>query len=101
MAGKGIPSPLLAIQHQLILGDDTFVEQHCRNKTHEELRECSKAHWRSLTLPLADYKQRYSNRNEAMAQAYKSGAYTMAHIAESFDVHYMTVSRAVREAEEK
>ena len=35
----------------------------------------------------------------AMAQAYKSGAYTMAQIAGHFGVHYMTVSRAVRSAE--
>jgi transposase len=29
-------------------------------------------------------------------EAYNSGAYTMADIAEHFGVHYMTVSRAVR-----
>jgi len=30
-----------------------------------------------------------------MAQAYLSGAYTMAEIEQHFAVHYMTVSRAV------
>jgi transposase-like protein len=34
-----------------------------------------------------------------MAQAYASGAYTMAEIARHFGVHYMTVSRAVRQFE--
>ena len=34
-----------------------------------------------------------------MAGAYLSGAYAMAMIAEHFDVHYMTVSRAVRKIE--
>jgi hypothetical protein len=31
-----------------------------------------------------------------MVAAYQSAAYTMAEIARFFDVHYMTVSRAVR-----
>jgi transposase-like protein len=34
-----------------------------------------------------------------MVAAYQSGAYTMAEIARYFDVHYMTLSRAVRAAE--
>ena len=101
MAGKGALSPLLATRHQLILGDDAFVEQHHRNEAREELRELSKAHRRSLAPSLANYQKRYAGRNEAMAQAYQSGAYTMAAIAEHFGVHYMTVSRAVRAFEGK
>ena len=50
-------------------------------------------------MPLDDYRQRYRNRNEAMARAYLSGAYTMSEIGEHFGVHYMTVSRAVRQFE--
>lgn len=37
---------------------------------------------------------------QAIAQAYLSGAYTMAEIGGHFGVHYMTVSRAVRKFEE-
>lgn len=96
MAGKGLPSPLDNVRHQLLLGDDAFVEQYREDKKPEELREVSRAHRRSLALPLSEYQQRYSERNEAMAQAYLSGAYTMAEIGEYFGVHYMTVSRAVR-----
>lgn len=33
----------------------------------------------------------------AMAAAYASGNYTMQQIAEGFDVHYSTVSRAVKQ----
>lgn len=99
MAGKDIPSPLLATRHQLILGDDDFIEQHHQNKLSEEMRELSKAHRRSLALTLDQYQQSFTDRNQAMAQAYKSGAYTMGQIADFFDVHYMTVSRAVRENE--
>jgi transposase len=35
-----------------------------------------------------------------MAAVYVSGAYTLQAIAASFGVHYSTVSRAVRRAEE-
>ncbi len=43
---------------------------------------------------------RPSNISEAMAQAYLSGAYTMAEIGWYFGMHYMMVSRAVKKAEE-
>ncbi|MGC1951230.1 MAG: hypothetical protein WA970_01310 [Gammaproteobacteria bacterium] len=58
-----------------------------------------KAQRRSVALSLANYRQRFSTRDEAMARAYLSGAYTMAKIGQHFGVHYMTVSRAVRKFE--
>jgi len=51
-------------------------------------------------MPLDEYRRRYQNRNEAMAQAYPSGAYTMLEIGKHFGVHSMTVSRAVRQFEQ-
>ena len=41
------------------------------------------------------------DRDEAMARAYASGAYSMKEIGDLFGVHYMTVSRAVRRLEER
>jgi len=99
MEGTGTPSPLENVRYQLLLGDDAFVEQYCTHKKPEEVREVSKAHRRVLALPLVDYQKRYGERQEAMAHAYLSGAYTMAEIGEHFGVHYMTVSRAVRHFE--
>ena len=43
-----------------------------------------------LFSPLHAYQEKYADRNEAMAQAYRSGAYAMTDIATFFDVHYMT-----------
>ncbi|MGG7054722.1 addiction module toxin RelE, partial [Nitrosomonas halophila] len=100
MEGKGLPSPLDQTRHQLLLGDDAFVEQFRQDKKPEALREVSKAHRRSVALPLAEYEQRHSDRIEAMARAYLSGAYTMSEIGVHFGVHYMTVSRAVRRFEQ-
>lgn len=99
MAGKDLPSPLEKTRHQLLLGDDAFAERHRQTKDSEALREVSKAHRRSIALTLEEYRIRHENKDEAMAQAYLSGAYTMAEIGRYFGVHYMTVSRAVRKFE--
>ncbi|BBA35529.1 uncharacterized protein sS8_3592 [Methylocaldum marinum] len=71
-----------------------------RSPSPEELREVSKAPRRSIALPLDDYRQRYPDRNEAMARAYLSGAYTLSEIGAHFGVQYRTVSRAVRRLEQ-
>ena len=84
---------------QLCLGDDRFAESIRRKADTEVLREHSKAQKRSMALPLTSYEDRYQSRNEAMANAFKTGAYTMREIADYFGVHYMTVSRAVRRYE--
>jgi len=99
MQGKGLANPMEATRHQLILGDDNFAECIRQESGSEVLREYSKAQKRSMALPLASYKDRWPSRNEAMARAFNSGAYTMREIADYFGVHYMTVSRAVRRHE--
>ena len=101
MAGKGVPSALQKTRHQLVLGDDAFVALHRQTKESENLREVSKAHRKSVALTLDEYHALHPNKDEAMANAYLSGAYTMAEIGRFFGVHYMTVSRAVRKTEEK
>ena len=85
--------------HQLLLGDNAFIERHWQTKKPEELREFSKAHRRTLALSLDEYQIRHPNRDQAIAQAFLSGAYTMAEIGRHFGIHYMTVSRAVRKFE--
>ena len=100
MDGKGLPDPKEQTKHQMFLGKDEFIVRH-RDPAEkpEKLREVSKAHKKSLALSLFDYQKNYPQRNEAMARAYLSGAYTMAEIGLYFRVHYMTVSRAVRKHE--
>ncbi len=66
----------------LVLGDDAFAERHRQTQDAEALREVSKAHRRSVALPLDDYRLRRPNKDAAMAQAYRSGAYTMAEIGQ-------------------
>ena len=99
LEGRKVSSPLKDARHQLLLGDDAFVERHRTKIKPEELREVSKAHRRSLALSLEEYQHRYGQRQEAMAHAYLSGAYRVKEIDEYFGVHYMTVSRAIRGVE--
>lgn len=99
MAGRGLPSPLAQTRHQLILGEDAFIEKHRQLASSDTLREVSKAERRAIAPDLATFQTDYPIRDEAMARAYLSGAYTMTEIAEFFNVHYMTVSRAVRKFE--
>ncbi len=99
LAGQGLPSPMLDTRHQLLLGDNDFIERYRQSNDGYGLLEISKTHRKSLALPLAEYAIRYPDKSVAMAQAYASGAYTMAEIGQHFGVHYMTVSRAVRKFE--
>ncbi|MFZ6758612.1 hypothetical protein ACO0K9_15520 [Undibacterium sp. Ji50W] len=101
LEGIGLASPLLATRHQLLLGDDAFVEKYQHQLRPEDLRDVSIAHRRAISLPFHAYQENFTDRNEVMAQAYRSGAYSMAEIAAFFSVHYLTVSRAVRAFEAK
>ena len=98
--GIRMPSPWPEVKHQILLGDENFATRLAQIKPSPRLREVSKSQRRSLALSLIEYRAQYAQRDEAMAQAYLSGAYTMAQIGEFFGVHYMTVSRAVRRFEE-
>lgn len=94
--GIGQESPLQLARHQLFLGDERFIKQHQLNFQLEDLTEISKMQRKSLALTLPEYQVNYQDRNEAMARAYQSGAYSMAQIARHFGIHYVTVSRAVK-----
>ena len=101
LEGIGLSNPLEQTRHQLLLGDDSFVDKHRNGEKDKNLRELSKAHRRSLVLSLEQYAEQGKSRDESMARAYRSGAYTMAEIGDYFGVHYMTVSRAVRKFEDR
>lgn len=95
LAGVGKPSPLAATRHQVLLGNDAFVSQQQNRQLSEQLVETVKIERGAVALPLDAYRLRYASRDEAMARAYRSTAYTMPQIARTFDVSTKTVSRAV------
>ncbi|WP_281168008.1 helix-turn-helix domain-containing protein [Thioflavicoccus mobilis] len=53
-----------------------------------------------MVRPLGAYAARYRDRDRAMVEAYRAGAYSMQAIAEHFGVSRMTVSRAVKRFED-
>lgn len=95
-AGAGKESPLNGVRDQLYLGDEAFGERIRSLANGRNLREISRSQRRPVARSLGEYARISRSRDEAMACAYGSGAYTMREIADYFGVHYMTVSRAVR-----
>ncbi|MBK1629939.1 addiction module toxin RelE [Thiohalocapsa halophila] len=99
-AGIGAASPWQGLKGQIYLGSEQFVERmQARIDPKRPLREVPKRQRRAVAKPLAEYAAGCSDRDRAMADAYRSGAYSMQTIAEYFGVSRMTVSRAVKRDE--
>ena len=98
-AGAGAESPLRETQFQLVLGDEDFVARHRRRQKRTELADVGKTQRRITARTLPEYEVGYPDRDEAMARAYHSTAFTMANIGAYFGVTYKTVSRAVKRFE--
>lgn len=101
MNGVGRASPLKGTSHQLILGDESFVECHRGRSDHRDLRGVSRAHRRVLAWPLEEYRRQFPDRDEAIANAYFSTLFTMERIGEFFGVSLRTVNRAVKKYDGK
>ncbi len=97
--GIGETSPLKYTQHQMVLGDEAFVAGQSERLRSVDLVAVTKVQRRLSAMTLEQYKQAYVCRDEAMARAYSSTAFTMAEIGKYFDVGGKTVSRAVRRFE--
>ncbi|MDF2176713.1 transposase [Aliiglaciecola sp. CAU 1673] len=83
------------LQSQIFLGSKDFIQQHKQGVADEILPEVPAAQRRPPAKPLQEYVAADNSAKANMAKAYLSGAYTMKQIADAFDVHYSTVSRAV------
>ena len=97
--GVGLPPVWIDLKQQIYLGDDQFVEQMQKHlKDTLKLKEIPRAQRRPPAKPLAYYQAQHQTSKIAMTKAYATGDYTMNEIADYFDVHYSTVSRAVKNA---
>lgn len=98
--GKGQPSPWQALQNQIYLGNDDFVnDMQCKLNPEQSLKDIPKKQKQAPIKPLSYFAKHYSSRDESMAQAYLSGHYTLEQVGLHFGVSYATVSRAVKQAE--
>ena len=62
-------------------------------------REIPLAQRRSPVKSLHYYEENYQNSKRGMVEAYWTGDYAMKDIADYFNVHYSTVSRAIKRTE--
>ncbi|MDN2708761.1 hypothetical protein O0880_04920 [Janthinobacterium sp. SUN118] len=99
LAGIGAASLLSHIRHQVLLGNEAFVAKQQQSQRSGEFREAAMIQRKAVALPLAAYCSTYANRDEAMARAYLSTAYTMSQIAAAFGVSTRTVIRVLSASE--
>ena len=95
--GKDKWGPWKDLKGQIYLGSEEFVEemqQHIR--ADQPLVEVPVPQRRRPAKPLAHFREGFPDRDRAMAEAYRTGAYSMQAIADHFGVGRMTVSRAVK-----
>ncbi len=55
---------------------------------------------RPAPQPLSYYDKQYHHRDQAIAQAYASGGYTLKEIGQHFGLHYSRISRIVQQSRE-
>ncbi len=85
-----------ALKNQVYLGSEAFVDRmQALIGPDRDLREVPRIQRRPMAKPLEYYRNLPGNRNEAIAAAYRTGAYSMQEIADQFGVGRMTVRRAV------
>jgi hypothetical protein len=97
--GKGQPSIWNALNKQIYLGDDKFVEDmQCKISGETNLDEVPRPQKRQNPKPIETYKNMMDCRNEAIIAAYRSGGYSMKKIAVYFDLHYSSVSKIIKMA---
>ena len=95
--GKNQPSPWDVLKNQIYLGSDEFVkDMQCKLDPEQSLNDIPRIQKQVPKKPLAYFKERFSDRNEAMYRSYICGSYTLSEVGRWFGVSYATVSRAVK-----
>lgn len=95
--GRSKESPWQDLKGQIYLGSEEFVAEMQRHiRADQPLQEVPLRQRRRVARPLSAYASRFSDRDRAMAEAYRSGGYSMQAIADHFGVGRMTVSRAIK-----
>ena len=89
--GLEVTSPWNELKNQVYLGSDGSVARmQALIDPNRPLREVPLKQRRSVAKPLKYFSTQYLNRDEAIAAAYGTGAYTMQSIADYLDIGRMT-----------
>jgi len=87
-----------SIRGQILLGSDDFVKKWQKQLASGKVMEKARKRQAKKVKPLAEYEKTCKDAKSAMIKAYKTGNYTLQEVGEYFDVHYSTVSRAVKQS---
>ena len=100
--GKIQPFPWEVLKNQIYLGGDDFVEEmQCKLDPDQSLKDIPRKQTLAPPKPIKYFQQKYGGRKLAMAKAYLSGHFTLEEVGEAFEVSYATVSRAVKQYENR
>lgn len=102
-AGIKLPSPLLKVKSQVLLGSTAFVKKmKQRLISKSESKRDKKIPRRPSLSGLFSQKVRKDKllRNEVIKQAYQAYGYTMAAIADAAQIHFSTVSKVIKMGEQ-
>lgn len=95
--GRGGPRPWEQLMGQIYLGSEAFIAQHQPNRV---IREISRRQTHAQRPSLLVLFQKRRAQSHLIHEAYRTHGYRLAEIATHLGVHYATVSRRLKRAEE-
>ena len=95
--GRDGSRPWEQVQGQIYLGSEDFIAQHQPDRVIREIPRCQT---HAKRPPLKDVFQRRGGETELIYIAYRQYGYKLNEIAEHLGVHYATVSRRLKQAEQ-
>ena len=87
------------VQGQILLGSEKFVKKWKKQLASGKVMDKARQRKAKPVKKLNTFSKRAKDPKAAMVNAYGTGNYTLAQIADHFNVHYSTVSRVVKRAE--
>ncbi|MDF0645580.1 MAG: transposase [Nitrospira sp.] len=95
--GRGGSHPWDQLRGQIYLGSEAFIERHQPDRV---IREIPRRQTQAKRPPLPDVFQRRGREAQLIAVAYRKYGYRLHEIATHLGVHYATVSRRLKQAEQ-
>jgi REP element-mobilizing transposase RayT len=96
--GRGGPQPWDQLTGQIYLGSEDFVAQHQPNRV---IRDIPRRQTQAHRPPLREVFQRRGGEARLIDVAYRQYGYRLTEIADHLGVHYATVSRRLKQAEQR
>ena len=95
--GREGPRPWEQLRGQIYLGSEDFIAQHQPDRV---IREIPRRQTQAKRPPLREVFQRRGGEGRRIYLAYRQYGYRLHEIAEHLGVHYATVSRRLKQAEQ-